>query len=108
MTAADDAFRAMGEAEELDTFQVVPYYVEGEKIRISVTRLGGALYAFDDLCPEHNCPLSAGLLTGSTIMCQCGGCEWNVTTGELLKGPAKHPLRTYPVRESGGKIEIQV
>src|SRR5215467_520955 len=36
------------------------------KLRISVARAGGNLYAFDDLCtcPGRSCPPSGGLLTG--------------------------------------------
>lgn len=101
-------YRALGDADEFDDFPVVPYYVEDLKRRVSVAKVDGALYAFDDLCSEHSCPLSAGLLTQTTLMCQCGGCKWNVTTGELLRGPAKHPLRTYPARERDGKVEVQI
>lgn len=107
-TNADLGYRVLGEADDLDTFQVVPFYIEGLKKRVSVARLDGTVYAFDDLCPEHGCALSAGLLTGTTLMCQMGGCRWNVTTGELLRGPATTPLRTYPVRVTGGQVEAQV
>ena len=106
-STVDDAYRAVGDVAELDDFQVVPYYVGHLKRRISVTRIDDTLYAFDDLCSQHGCPLSAGLLTGTTLMCQCGGCRWNVTTGELLRGPAEHPLRMYPVRQQDGKVEVQ-
>lgn len=105
-TGAD--FRALGDADELDTYQVVPYYVEGLKKRVSVARIDGELYAFDDLCPEHGCALSAGLLTGTTLMCQMGGCRWDITTGGLLRGPATTPLGTYPVREANGQVEAKV
>ncbi|MFV0461622.1 MAG: Rieske (2Fe-2S) protein [Nostocoides sp.] len=106
--ATHDSYREMGEVSELDDFPVVPYYVEDIKTRVSVTRIDGDLYAFDDLCPEHGCPLSAGLLTGTTLMCQCGGCQWNVTSGELLRGPATAALRTYPARENHGAVEMQI
>lgn len=104
----NDFFRSVGDASGLDEYKVVPYYLSDLKQRVSVTRVDGAVYAFDDLCPEHSCPLSAGLLTGTTIMCQCGGCSWDVTSGALLTGPAKHPLVTHPVRIADDKVEIQV
>src|SRR4051795_9866108 len=45
------------------------------KLRISVTRADDRLYAFDDLCTcgDAACPLSGGLLTGTTLMCECHG-----------------------------------
>ncbi len=35
--------------------------LEDLKRRVSVARVGGKLYAFDDLCPHEACPLSSGL-----------------------------------------------
>jgi nitrite reductase/ring-hydroxylating ferredoxin subunit len=104
---AAGAFRAVGPASELHEGSVNPYYLEDLKRRVSVVRVGGALHAFDDLSAA-GCPLSAGLLTGTTIMCQCDGSQYDVTTGAVLRGPAVEPLRTYPVREQDGQIEIQV
>lgn len=100
--------RTIGDNSELDDYQVVPYYLEDLKRRVSVARIDGTLYAFDDLCPRDNCPLSAGLLTGTTIMCQCAGCQFDVTTGAVLRGPAQTPLRTYAVREEDGQVLARV
>jgi 3-phenylpropionate/trans-cinnamate dioxygenase ferredoxin subunit len=60
------------------------------KRRISVARIDGRLYAFDDLCTctEEACPLSGGLLTGTTIMCQCHGSRFDISTGAVINGPA--------------------
>jgi nitrite reductase/ring-hydroxylating ferredoxin subunit len=65
------AFRALDDAGKLPDNYVNPYYLEDLKRRVSVARAGGKLYAFDDLCKHEGCPLSAGLLTGTTLMCQC-------------------------------------
>lgn len=68
------------------------------------------LYAFDDLCTcaEQTCPLSGGLLTGTTLMCQCHGSRFDITTGTAINGPATTPLITYDVREVDGEIQIRV
>lgn len=50
----------------------------------------------------------AGLLTGTTLMCQCHGSKFDVTTGSVLQGPATKPLATYEVREENGNIEVCV
>ena len=49
---------------------VLPYYLGDHKLRISIARVDGRLYAFGDLCPrtDEPCPLSGGLLTGTAIM----------------------------------------
>ena len=61
------AFRALDDAGKLPDNYVNPYYLEDLKRRVSVARAGGKLYAFDDLCKHEGCPLSSGLLTGTTL-----------------------------------------
>jgi nitrite reductase/ring-hydroxylating ferredoxin subunit len=103
-------FRGLGEASDLADGGVNPYYLEGSKRRVSVARVGGTLYAFDDLCTcgERPCPLSSGLLTGTTLMCQCHGSQFDVASGAVLRGPATERLHTYEAREENGEIEILV
>ena len=62
---AADAFRPLGDADAIANDFVVPYYLDDLKLRISVARVDGRLYAFDDLCTcsREPCPLSGGLLT---------------------------------------------
>lgn len=71
--AAEREFRTVGDARALPDNYVNPYYLEDLKKRVSVARIAGKLYAFDDLCKHEGCPLSAGLLSGTTLMCQCHG-----------------------------------
>jgi predicted fused transcriptional regulator/phosphomethylpyrimidine kinase len=47
---AADAFRPLGDADAIANDFVVPYYLDDLKPRISVARVDGRLYAFDDLC----------------------------------------------------------
>lgn len=98
--------RRLGPADQLPEGAVNAYYLEDRKWRVSVARIDGKLYAFDDLCTHEACPLSAGILTGTTILCQCHGCRYDITTGAVLNGPAVRPLLTYPVTETDGVISI--
>jgi 3-phenylpropionate/trans-cinnamate dioxygenase ferredoxin component len=96
-------------AAEVPNDFVVPLYLDELKRRVSIARIGDRLYAFDDLCTcaDHACPLSGGLLTGTTIMCQCHGSRFDVTTGAVLNGPATQPLKTYEVQEVDGGVEVR-
>lgn len=87
---------------------VVPYYLGDLKRRVSVARVGGRLYAFDDLCTcaDHACPLSGGLLTGTSIMCQCHGSHFDIRSGAVISGPATRALGVFEVREIDGRIQI--
>jgi 3-phenylpropionate/trans-cinnamate dioxygenase ferredoxin component len=108
MTEVTKNYRTLGRSDALPDGYVNPYYLEDRKHRVSVARVGGELYAFDDLCTHEACPLSAGLLTGTTLMCQCHGSRFDVTTGAVLNGPATTPLATYPVSEQDGQIRLEV
>ncbi len=105
----DTAFRPLGPCEAIARDAVLPFYLEDLKLRVAVTRVGGRLYAFDDLCTcgEPRCPLSGGLLSGTTIMCQCHGARFDVTTGAVVEGPATEALHTVEVREVDGTVEIR-
>jgi 3-phenylpropionate/trans-cinnamate dioxygenase ferredoxin component len=103
------ASRTVGPADAVPNDFVVPYYLDDLKRRISVARVDGRLYAFDDLCTcgKRACPLSGGLLTGTTLMCQCHGSRFDIATGAVLNGPATEPLNGYEVHETGGNIQIR-
>ena len=106
---AAGAFRTLGPGDAVPNDFVVPYYLDDLKRRISVARVEDRLYAFDDLCTcaDRSCPLSGGLLTGTTIMCQCHGSRFDVTTGAVINGPATEALNVYEVREVDGNIQIR-
>jgi nitrite reductase/ring-hydroxylating ferredoxin subunit len=107
-TSTDTEFRTVDTSDRLPDDYVNPYYLDDLKRRISIARVGGKLYAFDDLCPQEACPLSAGLLTRSTLKCQCHGSQFDVTSGAVLRGPAARPLAIYEALEQNGEIQIRV
>lgn len=106
---ATAAFRTLGPADATANDFVVPYYLDDLKRRISVARVDDRLYAFDDLCTcaQRACPLSGGLLTGTTLMCQCHGSRFDITTGAVINGPATNGLKVYEVQEVDGRIQIR-
>jgi 3-phenylpropionate/trans-cinnamate dioxygenase ferredoxin component len=103
---SDDTFRTVDDASRLPDNYVNPYYLQDRKLLVAVARIGGRLFAFDDL--YEGAPLSSGLLTGSTLMSQYDGSQFDVTTGRVLRGPAEEPLSMHEVREQNGKIELRI
>jgi 3-phenylpropionate/trans-cinnamate dioxygenase ferredoxin component len=104
-----DAFRPLAPGDAIPNDFVVAYYLEDRTLRISVARVDNRLYAFDDLCTcaDQACPLSGGLLAGTTIMCQCHGSRFDITTGAVVNGPATEPLRMHEVQEVDGEVRVR-
>jgi len=106
---ATAAFRTLGPSDAIADDHVVPYYHDDRKLRVSVVRIDSDLYAFDDFCTcaDPACPLSSGLLEGTTLMCQSHGSRYDVTTGDAITGAATAPLTTYAVQEVDGHVQIR-
>jgi nitrite reductase/ring-hydroxylating ferredoxin subunit len=60
----------------------------------------------DDTCTHEEASLSSGVLRGGLVKCPLHGSRFDVRTGEALEEPAQENLRTYPVREEGGRVFV--
>jgi nitrite reductase/ring-hydroxylating ferredoxin subunit len=89
----------VGNAKDVAAGQMRVFDVSGTKV--SVTSLDGHLYAFDDTCTHMGCSLATGKLDGTTVTCPCHGSQFNVTSGAVVRGPAKRPVRCRLVQVEG-------
>ena len=67
----------------------------------AVFNVAGTFCATQEKCTHRQGPLSKGKLDGSTVTCPLHGSQFNVCTGEVLRGPATDPLKTYQVVVDG-------
>jgi 3-phenylpropionate/trans-cinnamate dioxygenase ferredoxin component len=79
--------------------------VEGTKV--NVAGVGGQLHAFDDTCTHKACSLAKGKLDGTTVTCPCHGSQFDVTSGAVLRGPAKRPVRSRLVQVEGDDLLVE-
>ena len=82
--------------------------VEIEGKRIALFNVGCTYYALDDTCTHRGGPLSEGTLIGEQVTCPWHGAVFNVTTGDVLQGPAPTGVACYRVRVVGSDVEIEV
>lgn len=80
--------------------------VEHEGSMVAVAMLAGGLHAFDDTCPHAGCSLSEGELDGQNVICPCHQATFDVTTGEVVEGPAPSGLATWPVAVTDGAVVL--
>jgi nitrite reductase/ring-hydroxylating ferredoxin subunit len=71
---------------------------------VNVASADGHLYAFDDTCTHTGCSLAKGRLDGTTVTCACHGSQFDVTSGAVLRGPAKRPVRSRLVKVEGENL----
>jgi nitrite reductase/ring-hydroxylating ferredoxin subunit len=74
---------------------------------IAVYNVAGKFYATQDACTPAGGPLSDGKLDETMIVCPLHGSCFDVTTGEVLQGPAVRPLKTYRVILEGDMARVE-
>jgi 3-phenylpropionate/trans-cinnamate dioxygenase ferredoxin component len=98
-------FVTVGRAEDVEEGGMRAFDVKGTTI--AVANVAGEFHAFDDTCTHRQCSLAEGDLEESTVICPCHGSEFDVRSGEVLRGPAREPVESFEVRVEGGDLEIR-
>lgn len=86
--------------------RAVRVVVEGRTI--AVFNLGTGLYAIDAACTHVRGPLEKGEVSGGIVTCPWHGSQFDVRTGEVRRGPAVQPVRSYPVRIENQKLVVEL
>jgi 3-phenylpropionate/trans-cinnamate dioxygenase ferredoxin component len=73
---------------------------------VAIFNVDGQYYAIEDVCPHDDGPLAEGELEGCVIECPRHGAKFDISSGKVLAPPALVDVPTYPVRVSGGEIQI--
>src|SRR4029453_13379600 len=60
------------------------------------------------ICPHRGGFLSEGELDGTTLECICHGSRFDVSTGDVLRGPAQQSVQVYAVRAQGDALVVDV
>ncbi len=92
--------------DELQPGQMKLLQVAGRRIVLARTEAG--YVAFDDHCTHRGGSLADGTLACGTVCCPWHGSQFDVQTGAVKAGPAKTPIHTYPVRQVGDEVRLQV
>ena len=86
----------VGKAKDVAAGTMRVFDVAGTKVSVANTE--GQLHAFDDTCTHAGCSLATGTLEGTTVICPCHGSQFDVTSGAVVRGPARRPVRSRAVQ----------
>jgi nitrite reductase/ring-hydroxylating ferredoxin subunit len=75
---------------------------------LAIYQVGGTVRVVDDRCPHAGASLSGGELDGQVVTCPAHGSQFDVTTGERVRGPADCSLSTYRVVIESGQVAVMV
>jgi nitrite reductase/ring-hydroxylating ferredoxin subunit len=83
-------FEPVAKADDLKEGEMRAFDVQGTKI--AVANVAGAFHGFGDICTHRQCSLAEGDLEETTVTCPCHGSQFDVVSGEVLRGPARVPV----------------
>jgi nitrite reductase/ring-hydroxylating ferredoxin subunit/uncharacterized membrane protein len=76
--------------------------------RIVLGRTDQGYVAFDDRCTHRGGSLAAGMMICGFVQCPWHGSQFSCSTGEVKAGPATEKIAVYPVRETDGRIFLDL
>jgi len=97
-------FIKVAEVGDLEEGDLMAVEVDGEPICLA--KADGEICAFTDTCTHIGGPLSEGELDGDVLTCPWHGAQFNVHTGQVLRGPARQNIQTFPVKIEGDAILV--
>ncbi len=75
---------------------------------IALYKVGGEVYATDDVCTHEFAQLSDGFIEGDEIECPLHQAHFNILTGKATAAPATEDIATFPVRVEGDEVLVGV
>ncbi len=87
----------------------------GDEI-VYISKASGKLYAIDGVCSHAKCILGELSQSVGKVRCFCHDAEFDLASGKMITPPFVAPnaplhklgLRTHPIREEGGFIEVDL
>ncbi|MAE64945.1 MAG: hypothetical protein CMJ18_11805 [Phycisphaeraceae bacterium] len=96
----------VGEVGEVPDGEIKVFTAEQDSV--VVCRVEGQLHAAANVCPHAGMPIGTGTLQGCVLTCPFHGYAYNITDGRNVDFADDVPLSVVPVRETDGRIEVEI
>lgn len=97
---------AVATTEDLAPGEGMALLVDGHGI--ALFNVDGAYHAIGNRCTHAGGSLGNGTLTADTVTCPLHGARFDVTSGEVLGGPAHESVDRYAVEVAGGVVYLRI
>ena len=97
---------AVLEESELQEGAMRAVEVDGVPVLVSRSESGEAC-AIANTCTHRGGPLNEGDRDGDVVTCPWHGSQFDLCSGEVLRGPAREPQQRFKARVREGKIEVR-
>ncbi len=95
----------VAETAEVPPGKMKKVTVDGEEILIA--NVEGKYHAIGSKCTHRGGDLSKGVLSGKVVKCPRHGARFDVSTGEVMSGPAKNSEPTFELKVEGTSIFLK-
>ncbi len=99
-------FTAVLEESELQAGAMRAVDVEGVYVLVSRSK-DGQVCAITKTCTHRGGPLNEGERESNVVTCPWPGSQFDLCSGEVLRGPAREPQQRFEARLRAGKIEVR-
>jgi len=100
-----EEFVKVAEKTEVPPGNMKKVTLDGKEILVA--NVEGTYYAIGNKCTHRGGDLSKGSLSGKLVKCPRHGAKFNVTTGEVVAGPATKSEPTLQVKVEGKNILLK-
>lgn len=106
MTTITDNWVGLCQSDDLADSGMLSFEI-GSK-RIAIYRVEDGIYATDNICSHAFALLTDGWLEDGLVECPLHGAQFDVKTGEAVRGPADCSVPTFQTRVRDGLIEVHI
>ena len=75
--------------------------------QVLVANVKGKYYAIGNVCTHFGGPLDQGVLIGQEVQCPWHGSHFDVTNGQVKRGPASKPEPVYEIKVEQDNVLVR-
>jgi 3-phenylpropionate/trans-cinnamate dioxygenase ferredoxin subunit len=105
MAKATSDFVRVASTSEIPEGKMKKVTVGGQQVLVATVK--GKYYAIGNVCTHVGGPLDRGILEGHEVECPLHGSRFDITNGQVRRGPAARPEPVYDAKVESGIILVR-